>query len=299
MSRLTTSSEQRSSDGSSQEPSAPVAQGRRWFMGAAAATVGGFLLGQLLPIRRPAGPGSEPVPADVGMLYHQWSTPGHRSQAEAITDWGEQPERYKTYSQAKQIALPDPSGYGGPTLEDTVLARRSRREYAGQSLSLEGLSRLLYAAQGITDPQTQHRAAPSAGALYPIEVYLAVQDVSGLDSGIYHYAVQTHALELLRQGDFRQSVMEAGVGQAHLGNANVCFILSAIFQRTRWKYRQRTYRYLLLEAGHIGQNLCLAATAMGLGACPVGAFLDDDLNALLGLDGQNEAALYILATGVV
>jgi len=187
MSRHTTSSEQRSSDGSSQEPSAPVAQGRRWFMGAVAATAGGFLLGQLLPIQRPARPASEPAPADVDMLYHQ-------SQADAIPDWGEQPERYKTYSQAKQIALPDPSGYGGPTLEETVQARRSRREYAGQSLSLEGLSRLLYAAQGITDPQTQLRAAPSAGALYPIEVYLAVQDVTGLDSGIYHYAVQTHAL---------------------------------------------------------------------------------------------------------
>ncbi len=292
MSRHTTSSEQRSSDGSSQEPSAAAAQGRRWFMGTVAATAGGFLLGQLLPIRRPAGPGSEPAPADVDVLYH-------RSQAEAITDRGQQPERYKTYSQAKQIALPDPSGYGGPTLEETVQARRSRREYSGEPLSLEELSRLLHAAQGITEPQTQHRAAPSAGALYPIEVYLAVQDVTGLDSGIYHYAVQTHALELLRQGDFSKSVMETGVGQAHLGNANVCFVLSAIFQRTRWKYRWRTYRYLLLEAGHIGQNLCLAATAMGLGACPVGAFLDDDLNALLGLDGQNEAALYILATGVV
>lgn len=292
MSRHTTSSEQRPSDGSSQEPSAAVAQGRRWFMGTVAATAGGFLLGQLLPIRRPAGPGSEPAPADVDVLYR-------RSQAEAITDWGQQPERYKTYSQAKQITLPDPSGHGGPTLEETVQARRSRREYSGEPLSLEELSRLLHAAQGITEPQTQHRAAPSAGALYPIEVYLAVQDVTGLSSGIYHYAVQTHALEFLRPGDFRQSMMETGVGQAHLGNANVCFILSAIFQRTRWKYHERTYRYLLLEAGHIGQNLCLAATAMGLGACPVGAFLDDDLNALLGLDGQNEAALYILATGVV
>jgi SagB-type dehydrogenase family enzyme len=84
-----------------------------------------------------------------------------------------------------------------------------------------------------------------------------------------------------------------------LGEANVCFVLSAIFQRTRWKYRERTYRYVLLEAGHIAQNLCLAATAMGLGACPVGAFFDDDLNALLELDGRDEAALYIVAVGKV
>jgi SagB-type dehydrogenase family enzyme len=93
--------------------------------------------------------------------------------------------------------------------------------------------------------------------------------------------------------------MQAGLGQGFLGQANVCFILSAIFQRTRWRYRERTYRYVLLEAGHIGQNLYLAATSMGLGACAVGAFLDDDLNDLLGLDGREEAVVYLLAVGKV
>jgi SagB-type dehydrogenase family enzyme len=91
----------------------------------------------------------------------------------------------------------------------------------------------------------------------------------------------------------------AGVGQEMLGQAAVCVVLSAVFQRTRWKYRERAYRYILLEAGHIGQNLYLSATSLGLGACAVGAFHDDKLNDLLGVDGEEEAALYILAVGKV
>jgi SagB-type dehydrogenase family enzyme len=210
------------------------------------------------------------------------------------SNWGGQPERYKTYADAKRIALPDPRGYRGLSLEEAVEARRSRRDYTSEPLSLAELSRLLYAAQGITERQRSLRAAPSAGALYPIELYAVAHDVAGLEPGIYHYAVPTHELELLRPGDFRAAVTRAGLGQA-----GVCFILSAVFQRTRWKYHERTYRYVLIEAGHIGQNLYLAATSMGLGVCAVGAFLDDGLNGLLELDGEEEAALYTLAVGKV
>jgi len=171
------------------------------------------------------------------------------------------------------------------------------RDYAAESLSLEEMSRLLHAAQGITEPRWSFRAAPSAGALYPIELYAVAHDVVGLDSGLYHYAVQEHELELLRRGDLRGAITQAGLWQSFLGQAGVCFVLSAIFQRTRWKYRERTYRYVMLEAGHVGQNLYLAATSMGLGTCAVGAFLDDQLDDLLGLDGEGEAALYILSVG--
>jgi SagB-type dehydrogenase family enzyme len=111
--------------------------------------------------------------------------------------------------------------------------------------------------------------------------------------------VADHTLERLRSGDLRQALMAAGLGQEMLGQAPVCFVLSAIFQRTRWKYRERAYRYILIEAGHIGQNLYLAATSLGLGACAAGAFLDDQLNDLLGLDGEEEAALYMIAVGKV
>jgi SagB-type dehydrogenase family enzyme len=266
---------------------------RRGILVSALAAVGSFVLGWLIPDPKQAGP--SPEADDIGMRYHQWSAQCRS----AIRNWGTQPERYKTYPDAGRIALPDPRGHEGLSLEDALEARRSQREYTGEPLALEELSRLLHAAQGITESGRDYRAAPSAGALYPIEVYAAVHNVAGLEGGIYHYAVQEHKLEMLREGDFRAAVRKAGLGQDLLARAAVCFILSAVFQRTRWKYRERNYRYVLLEAGHIGQNVYLAATSMGLGACAVGAFTDEHLNAMLGLDGEEEAALHIVAVGKV
>jgi SagB-type dehydrogenase family enzyme len=286
-----------------QERAPPL--GRRQLLVAALTAAGGFVLGRLAPRRQPVELPYEA--ADVGALYHQWSKPGYARALGAVMDWGGQPERYKTYADAERIVLPEPHGYRGLSgstelagvLDEVVEARRSVRDYAAEALSPEELSRLLHVAQGITEHRWGFRAAPSAGALYPIELYAVVHDVAGLEPGIYHYAVQEHGLELLRRGDFRAALTQAGLGQGFLAQAGVCFVLSAIFQRTRWRYRERTYRYVLLEAGHIGQNLYLAATSMGLGACAVGAFLDDDLNDLLGLDGSEEAALYIVSVGKV
>ena len=280
--------------------------GRRQLLVSGLAAAGGFALGWLIPGRRMVELPYEAT--DVGELYHQWSKPGSltRQALGAVLDWGGQPERYKTYADAERVALPDPlppaarGGLeGGLGLEQAVETRRSVRDYSAESLSSEELSRLLHAAQGVTQHRRGFRAAPSAGALYPIELYAVVHDVTGLEPGIYHYAVQEHGLELLQTGDFRAAVMQAGLWQDFLAQANVCFVLSAIFQRTRWKYHERTYRYVLLEAGHIGQNLYLAATSMGLGACAVGAFLDDDLNQLLGLDGKDEAVVYVVVVGEV
>ncbi len=271
--------------------------GRRGFLVSALAAAGGFALGWLVPGRRPVTLPDEA--GDLGALYHRWSTPGYSLALGALLDWGGRPAGYKTYPNAKRISLPDPHGYYGLSLEGAIEARRSIRDYTSEPLSLVELSRLLHAAQGITDQRRGFRAAPSAGALYPIETYAVAHNVAGLEPGVYHYAVAGHALEQLRTGNLRAAITVAGIGQEMLGQAGVCFVLSAIFQRTRWKYRERTYRYVLLEAGHIGQNLYLAATSMGLGACAVGAFLDDQLNDLLGLDGVEEAALYIIAVGKV
>jgi SagB-type dehydrogenase family enzyme len=265
--------------------------------------VGGFALGRLIPGGRVTEltdkVATTYLEGDVGQIYHQWSKPGYSLALGAILNWGGQPERYKTYPDADRITLPNPLGYRGLSLEETIEARRSIRDYATASLSLEELSRLLHAVQGVTDQRRGFRAAPSAGALYPIETYAVVHDVSGLEPGIYHYAAANHTLERLRVGNLRAEIMVAGIGQEMLGQAQVCFVLSAIFQRTRWKYRERTYRYVLLETGHIGQNLYLAATSMGLGACAVGAFLDDEVNNLLGVDGKEEAALYLISVGRV
>jgi SagB-type dehydrogenase family enzyme len=278
--------------------------GRRWFLASALAAVGGFALGRLIPGRQavvelPDEAARKYPRGDVGAFYHQWSKPGYALSLGTLFSWGKQPARYKTYPETKQIALPDPHGYRGLSLEEAIEQRRSRRNYLAGPLSLAELSRLLHAASGITDPARGFRAAPSAGALYPLETYALVHSVTGVEPGLYHYAVADHTLEQLRVGDLRTEIMVAGIGQEMLSQAQVCFVLSAIFQRTRWKYRERTYRYVQLEAGHVGQNLYLAATSMGLGACAVGAFLDDELNDLLGVDGEEEAALYIITVGKV
>ena len=275
--------------------------GRRALLVSVPAAAGGYILGRLIPRQRAAEfPAELPYgAADVNELYHQWSKPGYSGDLGIVFDWGGQPERHKTYPDAERIPLPDPRGFPGLVLEEAIEARRSLRSYTSDPLSLEELSRLLHAASGITDPSREFRAAPSAGALYPIETYPVVHNVAGLERGLYHYAVPEHALERLRAADLRAQMIVAGVGQEMMGTAQVCFVLSAIFQRTRWRYRERTYRYVLLEAGHIAQNIYLAATSMGLGACAVGAFLDNRLNGLLAVDGREEAALYVITVGKV
>ncbi len=283
-----------------QEVSAPprdegVRRGRRAFLAAALTGIGGFLLGRWLPLRRAVELPAEP--ADLGALYHQWSKPGYSGLSGVLTDWGSMPLPRKTYPAAPKVPLPDPRRARGLSLEEAVEVRRSVRHYADVPLTLEELSRLLHAAQGITEPRFGFRAAPSAGALYPIELYVVVHRVAGLEMGIYHYAPHEHQLERVQSGDFRARIVAVGIGQDFLGTAGVCLVLTAVFQRTRWRYRERTYRYVLLEAGHIGQNIYLAATSMGMGACAVGAFLDDAVNELLGVDGEQEAALYILSVG--
>jgi SagB-type dehydrogenase family enzyme len=269
---------------------------RRELLASILGIAGGFILGRLAPGQQ-ATPETMRLEGDAGAFYHQWSKAGYALASDMLHDWGRQPERYKTYPNAPHIALPEPRGYRGLSLEEAIETRRSIRDYGAEPLSLEELSRLLHAAQGITAPRRGFRTAPSAGALYPIETYTVVNDVAGLEAGLYHYAVLDHRLERLQAGNLRGAMTIAGIGQEMLGRAQVCFVLSAIFQRLRWKYRERTYRYALLEAGHIGQNLYLSATSMGLGACAVGAFLDDQLNDLLGLDGEEEAALYVISVG--
>jgi SagB-type dehydrogenase family enzyme len=305
--RITVYLRRRFRPSSAQKPSlrgesAPTT-GRRGLLISLLGVAGGFILGRLVPGRRAAEPTDETavkkLQGDVGVLYHQWSKPGHSLSHGLILDWGGQPERYKTYPTAQSITLPDPRGYQGLSLEKAIETRRSIRDYTDEALSLEELSRLLHAAQGITAQRRGFRAAPSAGALYPIETYAVVHEVAGLERGLYHYSVADHTLEQLRAENLRRTIVVAGIGQDMLGQAQVCFVLSAFFQRLRWKYRERTYRYALLEAGHIGQNLYLAATSMGLGACAVGAFLDDELNNLLELDGQQEAALYMMSVGQI
>lgn len=280
-------------------------QGRRNFLLAMLAIATGIGFDQLVT------PGSSStdkgldglnVQGDLGLLYHQWSQPGYSETIDTLLNWGNKPALYKTYANAQQIDLPRPDPLSVPLmpLATAITTRRSRRSYKTQSsLSLAQLSQLLHLAHGITWEERDFRTVPSSGALYPLEIYPIVHRVEGLEPGLYHHAVEHHRLALVTPGDLRQPLIKAGLSQDFLGEAAVCFVVSGLFQRTRWKYHERTYRYVLMEVGHLGQNLYLAATALGLGVCGIGAFFDDPLNQLLGLDGETEAAMYLVTVGEI
>ncbi len=270
----------------------PHGVSRRAVLAAAGVGATGFAAGWLV---RPADVGRLPG-EDFGALYHRASSPGFADALGALLGWGVQPARTKDYPEATRIALPPVNVPPDLSLASAIARRRSLRDYASRPLTTAELAWLLGAATGITGPGGL-RAAPSAGAQYPIETYVVASRVEGIEPGIYHYAPADHALERVRGGTFGGDLVIAGLGQEFLGQAPVVLVLSAIFQRLRWRYRERAYRYALLEAGHIGQNVYLAAEAAGLGACAVGAFFDDAVNRLLDIDGVEEAALILVPVG--
>lgn len=197
--------------------------------------------------------------------------------------------------QAEVIKLPEPQYDSDVSLEQSLLNRRSTRSYTGQPLTLQELSQLLWAAQGLTDPQG-HRAAPSAGALYPLELYIVAGDVDDLTAGVYRYQPDDHQLVKTLDGDKRAELAEAALGQEWVKEGAVSIVFTAVYQRTTGKYGERGIRYVHMEAGHAAQNLCLQATALGLGAVTVGAFHEDELSQLLNLPAEEEP-LYVIPVG--
>ena len=216
-------------------------------------------------------------------------------------DWSRRPKPYKEHDLSlAYISLPDPDMTSKANLWQLLRHRRSRREYnTGRSLKENLLSALLWATQGVTAKYGEFlfRTAPSAGGLYPIETYLFLRAVEGLEPGIYHFRTHVFDLELLKKGDFSRELTDAALGQTIVRDAQVTFIWSAVVERSRWKYRQRAYRYIYLDAGHIAQNLYLVAEALGLGACAIGALFDDRVNSIIGVDGIEETVIYMATVG--
>jgi len=269
---------------------------RRGLFGLTLGGVAGIALGRGLRPAPPIDAGS-----DVGVIYHQWSKPGILDALGSVANWGQPVALYKTYPGATVVDLPVPDLEGGLPTARAIASRRSTRDYVPTPMTADELSRLLFLTSGIAADKygNARRTAPSSGALYPIEIYAVVHRVDGIDPGVYHYAYREHALERVRVGDFRAKVVEQAIAQEFLGECGVVLFLTMIMQRMRPKYQDRSYRYGLLEAGHLGENAYLAATSMGLGACGVGAFMDDAINEMLGVDGVEEAAVYMLAAGRV
>ncbi len=218
-------------------------------------------------------------------------------------DWSRQPAWFKTYPDAPRVQLPEPRlappGAAHQDLFEVLGRRRSVRDYAPPSLDLGELSALLWAAAGVTAQQLgfAFRTAPSAGGLFPIEHYVAAHRVTGLEPGVYHHAVLERALEQVRPGDVRLPLARAALDQRIAADADAVFLWTAVLERSRWKYGQRFVRYVLLDAGHIAQNVALAAVALGLGTCQVAAFYDEEAAVLLGVDPDEEPVVYMTTVG--
>jgi len=239
------------------------------------------------------------IMTDSGDKFQQETKYDPASIRSHSVDWSSQPPLYKRYPDAKKIKLPAPETKEKMTLDQTLKLRKSIRRYSNEPLELNQLSYLLWASTGIqrTESGYEFRTAPSAGALYPIETYIIVNNVTDLDNGLYHYDIKNHRLEQLHLDDLGGKLSAAALGQHFCATAPVVFLWSAIFQRSKFKYRQRAYRYIYLDAGHIAENLALAAVSLGLGTCQIGAFLDEPVNQILNLDGVEESILYLSAVG--
>ena len=193
------------------------------------------------------------------------------------------------------IRLPEPRSRSDRSVESVLRERRSVREYRDEPLTLAEVSQLLWAAQGITGSEGQ-RTAPSAGALYPLEVYLVAGRVTDLPAGIYKYRPHQHELVRVADGDKRAKLAAAALDQDCVRNAPVTIALAAVYERTMKKYGQRGVKYVHMEAGHAGQNVHLQAVALSLGSVSVGAFEDEQVRKILNLP-DNEQPLYLLPVG--
>jgi SagB-type dehydrogenase family enzyme len=215
-------------------------------------------------------------------------------------DWENRPELYKEYPpHLERLMLNKPQTTGGKALYNLLLERRSHRHFLNNNVQAEHLSQVLWAIQGITLKTEHHqfRASPSAGALYPVETYCVINRVEGFKPGVYYFQIPNHSLILLKKGSYGQELASAALGQTMMKDAAFNLVWSAVIERSKWKYDQRAYRYIYLDAGHIAQNAALAALSCGLSSCQVGAFFDSEVDSILNLDGEKEFSIYMTAIG--
>jgi len=191
----------------------------------------------------------------------------------------------------REIKLPKPKTKGEVSIEEALNKRRSVREYKHEALKMEEVSQLLWAAGG---RNLYRRTYPSAGATYPLEIYLASGEVGDLEPGLYHYIYTTHSLEKINNQDIRRPLCKASLEQRMIERAPVSFIITADYQRTTNTYGQRGIRYVHMEVGHVGQNLSLQAIALNIGTVMIGAFDDRRVKEILEIE---EEPLYIIPAG--
>jgi len=208
-----------------------------------------------------------------------------------------------SYEGYDRVALPEVMPSFDLPLGDAILKRISAREIAPASMSIEQIATMLHAAYGITRSNEDgpfprpFRSVPSGGALYPLEIYIHTSCVEGLAAGLHHFNPREHALRLLQPGD-RAREIGAALVQSHLATSvSALIFVTALFERSIFKYGNRGYRFILLEAGHVAQNINIVSTALGLGCINIGGFFDRDIDRFLGLDGIRHSTVYLIGIG--
>lgn len=196
------------------------------------------------------------------------------------------------------IKLPEPKLEGKMSLEEAIVKRRSIREFSDTPLTKEEISQILWAAQGITDKEKGFRSAPSAGALYPLEIFLVVGEngVEDISPGVYQFLPEEHSLKVILEKDVKEDLANAALGQSAVGEAAVDVVITAEFERTTGKYGERGTQYVWLEAGHVAENILLQVVSLNLGAVPIGAFGDDSVVEILDIPSDFKP-LYIIPVG--
>lgn len=245
------------------------------------------------------------------MSYPEWKVMTNRCWdemgEEAVSDQKKgipKPEILKKYGSREVVKLPEPKIdiLNGKDLIQIIWDRRSVRIYKDEPVSLEKLAFVLWAGQRVKkifkEGLASFRTVPSAGARHPFESYVFVRNVVGLEMGLYHYLANEHKLELIKKGDFKNEVAAATLGQVFVGSAPFTYILTAIPYRTEWRYRRFSPKLVLLDAGHVLQNIYIACEGVGLGTCAIDAFSDKSMNAVMDLDGKEEFVVYLAPVGI-
>lgn len=220
-----------------------------------------------------------------------------------IKDWPSSWKRIytKDYPRLERIQLPKSISSLNTSISAVLLKRKSERTFSGKKVSLSKLGTLLFYSAGVIPGaktwDTTRRFYPSAGARYPLEVYLSTNNIKGLENGLYHYNVRQHSLDVLLQERPLNRTISKLTNQDWVSKSNIIILITSVFQRTQTKYGERGLRHIFLESGHLAQNIYLVGNTLDLKVCAIGGFIDDKINKILDIDGEDEGILYILAVG--
>lgn len=235
------------------------------------------------------------IAAAVFRIFFTSVTPARDLGSIQITEWP-LPE-ISEQKPGVMITLPQPKTDGQVSLEKSMTLRRSIRSYKNEPVSLQELSQLLWAGQGFTN-ERGFRTAPSAGATFPIELFVMVNNVEGLKKGIYHYQIGEHKLKLIDEREVELDLARASLSQSMISDAGVVIIFTAIFERTTRRYGERGIRYVHNEIGHVSQNIHLQVAALNLGTVVIGAYRDEEVEAILNF-GEEYRVLYMMPVGKI